>query len=144
MMPFSSEAASDLRSVLDEACADGDKGLPGVVGVVVGKDDKEHFAYASGRRGFGSSDPMTLETIFWIASCTKMITGLACMQLVERKELSLDDTTQVEQLCPELKDLKVLQSDGSLVEKKRGITLRMLLTHTGTQGPRKSKPATYD
>lgn len=65
--------------------------LPGVVGVVVGSDGKEQFAYAAGKRGYGSSNLMTLETIFWIASCTKMITGLACMQLVERGELSLDD-----------------------------------------------------
>lgn len=131
-MGFSSEAVGNLKSALDDACADGDKGLPGVVGVVVGRDGKEQFAYAAGKRGYGSSDLMTLETIFWIASCTKMITGLACMQLVERGELSLDDAAQVERLCPELKDLKVLQPDGSLVAKKRGITLRLLLTHTGT------------
>lgn len=131
-MGFSSKAAGNLKSAIDKACADAEKGLPGVVGVVVGKDGKEQFAYATGKRGFGSPDPMTLETIFWIASCTKMITGLACMQLVERGELSLDNATQVERLCPELKDLEVLQSDGSLVAKKRGITLRMLLTHTGT------------
>ena len=74
---------------------------------------------------------MTLDNIFWIASCTKMITGVACMQLVEQGKLSLDDAAQTESLCPELKDLKVLQADGKLVAKKRGITLRMLLTHTG-------------
>ncbi|TKA42725.1 hypothetical protein B0A55_13308, partial [Friedmanniomyces simplex] len=73
---------------------------------------------------------MTLDSIFWIASCTKMITGVACMQLVEQGKLSLDDPAQVEGLCPELKDVKVLQPDGSLFAKKRGISLRMLLTHT--------------
>lgn len=31
----------------------------------------------------------------------------------------------------ELKDVKVLEEGGKLVEKKRGITLRMLLSHTG-------------
>jgi CubicO group peptidase (beta-lactamase class C family) len=60
-----------------------------------------------------------------------MITGLACMQLVERGKLSLDDAAQTEKLCPELKDLQVLQPDGKLVAKKGGITLRMLLAHTG-------------
>jgi CubicO group peptidase (beta-lactamase class C family) len=74
---------------------------------------------------------MTLDNIFWIASCTKMIVAMACMQLVEKRLLSLDDSQQVEQLCPELKEVKVLQDDGTLVEKKRGITLRMLLSHTG-------------
>lgn len=75
---------------------------------------------------------VTLENVFWIASCTKMIAGLACMQLVEQGKLHLDDGDETERLVPELKDLKVLQKDGSLVEKERKITLRMLLSHTGT------------
>jgi CubicO group peptidase (beta-lactamase class C family) len=53
------------------------------------------------------------------------------MQLVEQGLLNLDDSDQVEKICPELKEVKVLQDDGSLVEKRRGITLRMLLNHTG-------------
>lgn len=130
-MKLSSEAVSKLQSAFDDACADHDKGLPGVVGVAVGKDGKELFAHASGKRGFGSEEPMSLDSTFWIASCTKLITGIACMQLVEQGKLSLDDAAQTEDLCPELKDVQVLQSDGKLVPKKRGITLRMLLSHTG-------------
>jgi CubicO group peptidase (beta-lactamase class C family) len=53
------------------------------------------------------------------------------MQLVEQGLLNLDDSDQVEKICPELKEVKVLQNDGSLVEKRRGITLKMLLNHTG-------------
>ncbi|KIW05385.1 uncharacterized protein PV09_03900 [Verruconis gallopava] len=133
-MGLSVEAVSKLKSAFDGACADKDKGIPGVVGVAVGRDGKELFAHASGKRGFGSDEPMSLDTIFWIASCTKLITGIACMQLVEQGKLSLDDADQTEGLCPELKDLKVLQPDGKLVEKKRGITLRMLLSHTAGFG----------
>ena len=128
---LSSQAVSKLQSVFDDACADRDKGLPGVVGVAVGRDGKELFAHAAGKRGCGSEEPMSLDTIFWIASCTKMITGLACMQLVEQGKLSLDDAAQTEKLCPELKDVQVVQPDGKLVAKKGGITLRMLLSHTG-------------
>ena len=131
VMGFPNESVNSLNAALDDACADTEKSLPGVVGVVVGRDGKELFAHAAGKRGYGSSEAMSLETVFWIASCTKMITGIACMQLVEQGRLSLDDADQVEQLCPELKELKVLQPDGSLSEKKRGITLRMLLSHTG-------------
>ncbi|KAK0335663.1 hypothetical protein LTR94_011695 [Friedmanniomyces endolithicus] len=98
-MPFSSQATSDLKTAFEDACKDGEKGLPGVVGVVIGKDGTELFAQAS--------EPMSLDSIFWIASCTKMITGVACMQLVEQGKLSLDDPAQVELLCPELKDVKV-------------------------------------
>jgi len=43
----------------------------------------------------------------------------------------LDDVGFVENICPELKNVKVLKDDGTLEDKKRGITLRMLLTHTG-------------
>lgn len=56
------------------------------------------------------------------------------MQLVEQGMLSLDDADQVERLCPELTDVQVLQSDGTLVPKRRGITLRMLLSHTSGFG----------
>jgi CubicO group peptidase (beta-lactamase class C family) len=131
MASLSPQAVADLRERVDAACADQETGIPGAVVVVVGKDGKEHFAHASGKRGYGSEESMTLDSIFWIASCTKMITGIACMQLVEQGLLNLDDSDQVEKICPELKEVKVLQDDGSLVEKRRGITLRMLLNHTG-------------
>lgn len=98
---------------------------------MVDKSGEELFAHAAGKRGVGQPEPMTLDSIYWIASCTKMIAGIACMQLVEKGVLSLDDAEGVERLCPELKDVKVLGDNGKLVEKKRGITLRMLLSHTG-------------
>jgi CubicO group peptidase (beta-lactamase class C family) len=131
MASLSPQAVTALKERVDAACADQEKGIPGAVAVVVGKDGKEHFAHASGKRGHGSEEPMTLDSIFWIASCTKMITGIACMQLVEQGILKLDDADQVEKVCSELKEVKVLQDDGTLVEKCRGITLRMLLNHTG-------------
>ena len=58
------------------------------------------------------------------------------MQLVEQGVLRLDDADQVDDLCPEIKDVKILkgfEKDGKpiLVEKKNRITLRMLLSHTG-------------
>jgi hypothetical protein len=72
---------------------------------------------------------MTLETVFWIASCTKLITAIACMQLVEQGKLSLDDADQAEKLCPQLKQAKILKGFGEnskpIIEpKKTGITLR--------------------
>ncbi|KAE8151339.1 beta-lactamase/transpeptidase-like protein [Aspergillus avenaceus] len=123
-----------LKRRLQSACSDSEKGLPGVSVAVVGQDGKELFSHAAGQRGQGSPEPMTVDSVFWIASCTKMITGIACMQLVEQEKLSLDDADQVHRVCPEFNDLQVLQEDGSLVEKKRGITLRMLLTHTSGFG----------
>jgi CubicO group peptidase (beta-lactamase class C family) len=129
-MGLSGEHIKALQTTFDEACADRDKGLPGVVGIAVDRGGKELFAYAAGKRGFGSEEPMSLDHVFWIASCTKMITGVACMQLVEQGKLSLDDAAQTEGLCPELKNLQVLTHDGKAEAKRGGITLRMLLTHT--------------
>jgi len=65
---------------------------------------------------------MTLDNIFWIASCTKMLVGVACMQLVEQGKLGLDDGAQAERLCPELRNLMILRPDGGSEDKKRAIT----------------------
>lgn len=129
-MPLDEETLSRLRSTVDDACADQLTGIPGTTVVVVGKDGEELFAHSAGKQGLTSNTPMTLESIYWIASCTKVLTGLACMQLVEQGVLNLDDGAQVETLCPEVKDIKVLRPDGTLEDKKTAITLRMLLTHT--------------
>lgn len=134
MSKLSQNAVEELRYKVEAACTDQKAGIPGVVVVVVGRDGKELFSHAAGKRGYGSDEPMTMDSIFWIASCTKMIVGIALMQLVEKGVLNLDDSEQVEKLCPELRDVKVLQDDGKLVEKKRGITLRMLLSHTAGFG----------
>jgi len=132
-MPLPTEVVQNLKQTVDAACADPKTSIPGTSVVVVGKDGEELFAHAAGHRGVASNENMTLDNVFWIASCTKMIAGLACMQLVEQGQLQLDDGDELERLVPELKETKVLQKDGSLVDKKRKITLRMLLTHTGTR-----------
>ncbi|OJJ89520.1 serine hydrolase domain-containing protein [Aspergillus glaucus CBS 516.65] len=105
-------------------------GVPGIAFAAVNKSGDVIFEHASGKLGFGRPEPMKLDSIFWLASCTKMITSIACMQVIERGLLKLDDVELVEKLSPELKAVQVLQDDGTLVPKERGITLRMLLTHT--------------
>ena len=77
---------------------------------------------------------MTLDTVFWIASCTKLLATMACMQAVEQGILKLDDHQQVYKLCPELEKVQVLKDDGTLEPKKNDITLRMLLSHTSGFG----------
>lgn len=136
--PLASVAAADVRSLMDAATSD-PKGIPGAVLYVVNKEGKPIFTHASGRRGVETTKPMDLDTVFWIASCTKMIAGIACMQMVEKGQLRLDDADQVEEVCPELKAIKILKGNDAngkpiLVEKKNRITLRMLLTHTAGFG----------
>ncbi|OOG00708.1 hypothetical protein ASPCADRAFT_125721 [Aspergillus carbonarius ITEM 5010] len=77
---------------------------------------------------------MELDSVFWLTSGTKLVTAIACMQLVEKGVLRLDDVELVEKLSPELEAVQVLQDDGTLVPKERGITIRMLLTHTAGFG----------
>lgn len=133
-MPLPQQTIDQLRSTVEAACADQQTGLPGATVVVVGKDGKELFAHSAGHKGVASPEDMSLDSTFWIASCTKAVTGMACMQLVEKGVLRLDDGGQIEGLCPELKTLKVLREDGTLEDKKKAITLRMLLTHTAGFG----------
>jgi CubicO group peptidase (beta-lactamase class C family) len=87
---------------------------------------------------------MTQDTVFWIASCTKLITAIAAMQLVEKNHLTLDDGDAVERFLPELASVKVLEEvpgrGVALVDKVRKITLRMLLSHTGKYSPRINWP----
>ena len=130
-MTLSEDVLKNLRKTVEDAVANPKTDIPGASVVVVGKDGQELFAHAAGQRGVGSSDQMTLDSVFWIASCTKMIAGLACMQLVEQGKLHLDDGDEIENLIPELRNLQVLQKDGKLVPKNKKITLRMLLSHTG-------------
>ena len=123
-----SDAAQDrIRASMDDATADPRK-IPGCVAVVVDRDGTTLFAHASGAKG--------VDTVFWIASCTKMIAGVAAMQLVERGRLALDDADVVERYCAELKTVRILRGvDGDgraeTVAKENRITLRMLLSHTG-------------
>jgi CubicO group peptidase (beta-lactamase class C family) len=133
-MPLTTETVSKLRGIVDTSCADEKTGIPGATVVVVGKDGNDLFAHSSGKRGVASSEPMTLDSIFWIASSTKMLVGLACMQLVEKGSLRLDDGEHLENLCPELRTLQVLRADGTVEKKNKAITLRMLLTHTAGFG----------
>jgi CubicO group peptidase (beta-lactamase class C family) len=134
---FPADISASLRQLLDTTTSGPTPSVAGLVYCAVGRNGDILFNHASGSRGLSpfNADPMTLDTVFWMASCTKMITGIACMQLVEQGRLSLDDLDQIERITPELRHVKVLEGDPKrgfrLVEKQRGITLRMLLNHTG-------------
>jgi len=132
---LSESTTASIRKTIDEATSDKSK-IPGFVAAIVGRDGKTIFSHASGTKGCDSKEPMTLDTVFWIASCTKMIGGIAAMQLCEQGKLWLDDADLVEKVAPELKDVRILngldeKSKPEYVDKTKRITLRMLLTHTG-------------
>lgn len=123
-----------LRGIVDAACADITTDIPGATVAVVDKNGNTLFNYSAGKRGVVSKEDMTPEHIFWIASCTKMLTGLSVMQLVEQGLLNLDDGDQIAKLIPEITNLDVLKADGTVEKQNKKITLRMLLTHTAGFG----------
>ncbi|KAJ0165676.1 Acyltransferase LovD [Colletotrichum tanaceti] len=133
-MPLSSQAVDEIRAMVENAVTSDPRKIPGTTVVVVDRTGAEQFAHSAGQKGLSSDEPMTLENVYWMASCTKMVVGIACMQLVEKGALVLDDSAHLEKLCPELANVKVLDAQGKLVDKERGITLRMLLTHTAGFG----------
>lgn len=131
---LSDSAKHGIRTSMDDVTADPHK-IPGCVAVVVDRDGKTLFSHASGKKGIDTKEPMSLDAVFWIASCTKMIGGIAAMQLVEQGRLALDDADLVERYCPELKTIRILKGidencKAETVAKKNRITLRMLLNHT--------------
>ena len=76
-----------IASVLEPAVERGE--VPGAVVAVCGR---EGLLYEGGfgRRALGGAQPMTPDTVAWIASMTKALTATAAMQLVEAGRLSLD------------------------------------------------------
>ena len=106
--------------------------VPGVVAAAA-TGDGVIFEGAFGSRDLATGAPMTTDTVVWIASMTKAVTGACAMQLVERGRLSLDG--DIAAVVPELGRVQVLEGfapDGQprLRAPKRAITLRHLLTHT--------------
>lgn len=77
---------------------------------------------------------MDVDSIFWIASCTTLITSVACLQLVEAGLIDLEDVSYLEAGLLELKDVQVPPKKGDngsfkLFPKARRISLRILLIH---------------
>ena len=108
------------------------KEVPGVVAMAA-TDKGVLYEGAFGLRALDQSTPMTLDTVFRIASMTKAITSVAAMQLVEQGKLKLDEP--VPNIDPALGSPQVLEGfDAAGAPKlrpaKRPITLRHLLTHT--------------
>lgn len=100
MTKLKSTGISALQKLMDDMTSEPVKNAAGVVSVAVNKQGEAIFEHASGAAGLGIDTPMTTDHTFWVASCTKMITGIACMQLVEQGKLALDDVQLVEKLCP--------------------------------------------
>ena len=109
-----SAVATKMREFVEK------KEVAGTVTAVVTKTDVkvEPVGLADLERG----TPMRPDTIFWIASMTKPVTGVAVAMMHEEGKLSVDDP--VAKYIPEFANLKT--ADG----KAATVTIKHLLTHT--------------
>ncbi len=109
--------------------------LPGAV-AVVGRGTRPPAVLARGTLGFGSPAAMQGDTLFRIYSMTKLVTGMAAMELIDRGRLRLDQP--IADLLPRFARMQVqLIPDGPLDQVRPArtqITVRHLLTHTAGLG----------
>ena len=121
--PASASTAAGNAFVRDSLSSYVQRGLklwniPGLAVVVV-KDGQVVASQGFGVRATGQPEPVDANTLFLIASNSKLFTGTAISQLVEEKKLKLDDP--VRQYLP---DFRLYDSTST-----RLVTVRDLLSH---------------
>ncbi|CAK7219003.1 hypothetical protein SBRCBS47491_003697 [Sporothrix bragantina] len=116
--------------------------LHGAAFVAVDRNGKDLYRGAHGRKRVNpASEKLTLDTVTWIASQSKLVTSVSVLQVVEKGLIGLDD--DIRKIVPALKDIQVITGfeDGDsepgpgvgqpILEDVQGpITLRQLVTHT--------------
>jgi len=117
---------SPAQAALDKA------EVPGVVAMARDRGGV-FFTGSAGVRRLGEPQPMTLDTVFALFSCTKALTATVALRLVEDGALDLDRPARA--YLPEIGEIGVLEEfgpDGAprLRPPKRDITARMLMLHT--------------
>jgi methyl acetate hydrolase len=105
--------------------------VPNVVAMAATADGPIYEG-AFGPKAAGKPEEVTVDTLFRIASMTKMVTTVAALQLAEQGKLDLD--APVSDYRPEFAELKVLDGwDGDtprLRDPKSQATVRQLASHT--------------
>jgi CubicO group peptidase (beta-lactamase class C family) len=99
--------------------------IAGAVTVVVTRNELLHLE-ATGFADAAAKRPMTTDTLFWIASMTKPITGVAILMLQDEGKLNVADP--VAKYLPEFANLKTPSG------KPANLTLTQILTHTSGLG----------
>jgi CubicO group peptidase (beta-lactamase class C family) len=99
--------------------------IAGAVTAVVAKDKVLHLD-ASGFADVAGKRPMRPDTLFWIASMTKPVTGVAILMLQDEGKLTVADP--VAKYLPEFATLKTPSG------KPANLTLTQILTHTSGLG----------
>jgi CubicO group peptidase (beta-lactamase class C family) len=134
---LSSDRLQRIREVVDRHIADHE--ISGAVTLVARKGRIAHFE-ANGVLDLESQKPVGKDSLFWIASMSKPVTGVAILMLMEEGKLRLTDP--VSKFIPELKGMKVaVIQEGPAgaaprtpppfytIPAAREITIQDLLTH---------------
>jgi CubicO group peptidase (beta-lactamase class C family) len=107
---------------------------PGVVAMVADQGSIL-YSWATGFADIGKQQKLRVDDVFFIASMTKIVTAVACVQLVEQGRVGLEDDASA--IVPKMvaKVLTGFDAKGEPVlrEPKRKVTVRHLLTHTSGQ-----------
>jgi methyl acetate hydrolase len=121
--------SSTMDKVLQDAVSAGD--VPTVVAVAA-NDHDVIYEGAAGPRAAGENGSVSADTLFRIASMTKMVCTVAALQQLERGNLNLDDP--VEKYRPEFAEIHVLAGfDGDAPKLRPAAskaTVKQLMTHT--------------
>jgi methyl acetate hydrolase len=105
-----------------------------VPGVVAGVADRDATVYARcfGMRDTATRAPIDVNSVFGIASFTKVVSAAVVLQLVERRQIDL--STPVGDVLPSYDDLLLLEgftgARPNLRRPRRRATVLNLLTHT--------------
>lgn len=99
--------------------------ISGAVTAVATKDKVLHLE-ATGLADVEGKKPMTPETLFWIASMTKPVTGVAVLMLQDEGKLKVSDP--VAKYIPEFANLKTPSG------KPANLTIAQIMTHTSGLG----------
>ena len=107
-------------------------GAPGVVAMACDRKGN-FFEGAAGVRELGKPQLMTVDSVMLLASCTKAVSGVAVMQLVEEGKLKLDDLAG--KYVPEIDAIQVLDGfdangEPRVRKPRTPITINHLMLHT--------------
>ena len=122
---FSSERLLRIDSLMNRYVESGK--LAGIVTCVVRSGQIVHRE-TFGHQNLETKTPMSMDSIFRIASMTKPIASVALMMLYEESLFNLTDV--VSQYITGFKNAKVWDADGALEAPVRPMTVQDLLRHT--------------
>lgn len=124
---------SRLNSLFEAAVKE--KKVPGVAAIALDQSGDVLFkgTYGSTNLDDPSAAPVTSKTPVMMFSCTKLVTSVAALQLIEQGRLHLEDL--VEKYVPDIAKIEVLDGfkpDGEPILRtaKRKSTVLNLMTHT--------------